>query len=569
MSAQYQRRVQMPWQNRALYYVDAIGELHYASNFYARMLQRLRIFPGIREDDDNVTPITEGTPVDLLNRIQDPGGGRTGILGMYGRLMFTTGEGYLFGRGIGQGREKWSFVWREELRFDDYGKVTHVLAPQVPYEEFDLSEARYEEIPDGSAVAYRFWNPHPRFSMWPDSPMRAVLEEAEELLILSRSVHATATSRLARAPLLCIPEEIAPAPPATVGDEDPLNDPFLRDCTQHLERAIEDPGSAGALAPYVLYAHSEWIDKIKPITLHNPETDYLERDLRLECIRRMARGLDLPPEVIEGMSDANHWAAWWISDDMWRSHGAPVAEQFCDDMSEAYLRPALEEAGYEDWENVVVGYDASAVVVNPDRSKDADQAWDRGAISNKAYRNAKNFVEDDAPSTEEHIEWLAIKKVAVGPDGRVVPDSGNDVNPGDEPGTPDGEPGPVSEGTNLPASAARFQGAAELALIRCRELAGSRLRSRKKSCPHCLDTVAHLPNALVASGLGRMGLEPLGAPEPRELVAGGTESFRSLLVTWGYDEQEAETMSSYVELHAARTLFHENPSVPDSFAAVA
>jgi hypothetical protein len=398
--------------------------------------------------------------------------------------------------------------------------------------------------------------------------MQSVLEEAEELLVLSRSVLATATSRLVRAPLLVIPEEIAPAPIRPEGDEDPLNDPFLRQFVAHLEAAIDDPASAASLSPYVLYGGSEWIDKIKPIWLHNTDTDYLERDLRTECMRRIARGLDLPPEVVEGMSDANHWAAWWISDDMWRSHGAPIAEQFCDDLSEAYLRPALEEADWPDWENTVVAFDASAVVVNPDRSKDADQAWDRGAIGYEAYRTAKNFAEDDGQTPEEHAEWLAIKKVAVGPDGKVVPDSGNDVNPGDEPGTPDGEAGDVSESTGLPASAAKFQGAAELALLRCRELAGSRIRSRRKSCPHCLDGVQHLPNQLVASGLGRAGLEPLGAPEPRELVAGGADSLKSLLLAWGRDEKDADTICGFIELHAARTLFQGNPSLPDSFHAV-
>ena len=437
----------MPWQNRALYYTDALGELHYASQFYSRMLQRVRIFPGNLTEDGKIEEITSGVPVEILNRVQDPGGGRTSLLGMYGKLMFITGEGYLFGRGLGDARERWSFVWREELRFDDTGKVTHVLAPQLPYEEFNLSDdSLYEPLPADSAVAYRMWTPHPRFSAWPDSPMHAILEEAEELLVLSRSVLATATSRLVRAPLLCIPEEIAPAPPADSGDEDPLNDPFLRDFTAHLERAIEDPALASSLAPYVLYAQAEWIDKIKPIQLHDTQTDYLERDLRTECVKRIARGLDLPPEVVEGMSSANHWAAWWISDDMWRSHGAPKAEQFCDDMSEAYLRPALAAENYDGWENVVVGYDASAVVVDPDRSKDADQAWDRGALSYDAYRNAKNFTSDDAPSDDEHQEWLAIKKVILAPDGTPLPDTGAGAgipaakaveegdNPGDQPG---------------------------------------------------------------------------------------------------------------------------------------
>lgn len=566
----------MPWQNRALFYTDAIGELHYASNFYSRMLQRLRIFPATLNKDGQIEEIKTGEPVDLLNKIQDPGGGRTSILGMYGKLMFITGEGYLFGEGVDDGPGRWSFVWREQLRFDDVGKVTHVLAPQLPYETLDFSEGQYEEIPVGSAEAYRMWTPHPRFSQWPDSPMHAILDESEELLVLSRSVLATATSRLVRAPLLCIPEEIAPPPPQTDGDEDPLNDPFLRQFTEHLERAIEDPAAAASLAPYVLYAHSEWIDKIKPIQLHNTETDYLERDLRTECIRRIARGLDLPPEVVEGMSDANHWAAWWISDDMWRSHGAPKAEQFCDDLSEAYLRPALKDIDFDGWEEIVVAYDASAVVVNPDRSKDADQAFDRGAISYTAYRQAKNFKEEDGQSEEEHLEWLATKKVILDEEGNPIPATGAGaglpteetiVNPGDDPGTPAGEPGAVSESTGLPASALKLQGAAEMALVRCRELAGARLRTFTSKCPHCLDEVKDVAPAMVASALGRAGLEPLGSPDPRALVAGGSDGLNDILCSWGYAPGEAKTICDLLEIHAARTLFQARPPVPEGLAA--
>lgn len=579
-NANYGVRLAMPWQNRALYYVDNIGELHYASQFYSRMLQRLRIYPGLRSDDDSVTPIETGPPVDQLNRVQDAGGGRTSLLGSYGKLMFITGEGFLLGKGMGGDEpEQWSFVWREELRFDENGKLTHVVAPQLPPDVLTLNETNYEPIDGDSVRAYRMWTPHPRFQAWADAPMRAVLEEAEELLILSRSVHATATSRLVRSMLLAMPEEISPPPPQADGDEDPKSDPFLEDFTKHLELAIQDPAVASSLAPYVIYAAAEWIDKIKPIKLHDYESDYLERDLRNETIARIVRGLDLPPEVVEGMSSANHWAAWWISDDMWRSHGAPVAEKFCDDLADCFLRPALRDLEYPDWQNVVVAYDASAVVVNPDRSKDADQAWDRGAIGYKAYLNAKNFKEEDSQNEKEHLEWLALKKVIIGPDGTPIPDTGagaglpaaeHIVNPGDDPGTPAGEPGPVSEGTNLPASAvtiARFQGAAELALLRCRELAGSRLRTRRDACPDCFgeDTLSK-PNALIAAALGQHGLLQLGNPDPRSLVAGGTDPFRQLLVSWGHPEDEVNVICDFLELHAARTLLTERPVVPDTLA---
>ena len=69
--------------------------------------------------------------------------------------------------------------------------------------------------------------------------------------------------------------------------------------------------------------------------------------MRKEAIDRMARGLDYPPEVLTGFSSANHWAAKQIFDDMWRSHGAAVADQFTGDINDAYLRPGLRDAGYQ------------------------------------------------------------------------------------------------------------------------------------------------------------------------------------------------------------------------------
>lgn len=42
----------MPWQDRALTYVDQIPELNYASRFYARMLRQLRLYPAILDEND-------------------------------------------------------------------------------------------------------------------------------------------------------------------------------------------------------------------------------------------------------------------------------------------------------------------------------------------------------------------------------------------------------------------------------------------------------------------------------------------------------------------------------------
>ena len=557
----YTRRQSLTWQQRALEYIDRIPELNYASRFYARMMKQLIIYPGILDSDGSVTPIENGPPVDALERIQDPGGGRSQLLGNYGRLMFVTGEGQLFGRNLNSDDERWAFVWNEELQFED-NKIIWKPRDGEQGQEFSTADA----------VSYRMWSPSPRRSGEADSPMRAALEIAEELLILTKAVRSTAVTRLTNG-LLVIPQEISPGAAEPEGDEDPLNNPFMADFIEHFSGQIENAGSAEATLPFLLEASSEFLPNIRHIPLHNPENDYLERDLRKEAVERMARGFDMPPEVLLGLSDANHWAARQILDDMWRSHGAPMAEQFCDDLNEAYLRPALREEGYGEWNSVVIGYDASQIVIRPDRADDALAVWNAGGIGYKALRTATNFSEDDAQTHEEQELWLALKmrEPSFVPADVVPPQRGPTPEPAIATPADQGPPEPGPAGVSRQESrtaAARVVGAAELSLIRCRELAGAKIRSYQKGCPECLQPADGKPNALVASLVGETTLKQLGTPEPLKLVQGGTDGFRTLLEGWEFSNAQAEALCEMVSVYAARTLFEQNPPpLPSGFEA--
>lgn len=572
----YIQRSGMPWQFRALSYYDSVPELHYAAQFYARMLTNVKLFPAILGDDlEHPTPIKTGLPVDLLNQVQDKGGGRTQILAQYGRLKFITGEGFLLSRMTDSGSESWSFVWRDEIRFSGR-EVTHVLAPGYPMVNYEMPpDNAYEAIDPSTAVAYRMWTPHPRFSGQADSPMRAVLDIAEELLILTKSVHATATSRLVKAGMLAIPSEIAPPPAEPVGDEDPLNDPFISDFTEHIAKQIQNPDAAEAVAPFVLWAAAEQIKEIRWINMHDSQSDYLERDLREEAVKRLGYGLDLPPEVLTGFATANHWTAWAIQDNLWNDHGKPQIKMFCNDLSEVFLRPLLEQAGYPDWDKVVIGYDATSVVVNPDRSDDANEAWDRGAISYAAYRRLKNIPEQDAQPVDEHAEWLETKivKVREGNPAAGVPaelPATDQPAAGDQKGPPVGGSDTVAKRNGRAASAftSAEEGAAQLALLRCRELAGIRLRRDAAKKPEAFERAQGMPNALVAVAIGHTNVAQLGVTELTNLTRGGADSFRTLLEKWGYSPAEAIALGEMVEVYAARTLFEEQlPALPAGFTA--
>lgn len=560
-----QKRLTADWQDQAFKYIYLVPELNYASRFYSRMLKKIKIFPAIRKADETLEPIKEGLPVDLLDRIQDPGGGRSAILGSYGRLMFVVGEGYLLGVDLKRDTERWQFVWSKELVFEDNGAITWKRT----------STSAGETYPASRAVAYRMWMPAPDESGAAESPMRAIMEVAEELVLLTRAVRATSVSRMVNG-MLKIPSELSFGSDVPGADDDPENNPFLRNLIDHITGAIENAGSAEAATPFFAEGAAEFLAELVWEKLHDPATDYMEKELRAEAITRCAWGLDLPPEVIKGMTEANHWTGRQITHDMWRSHGAPVAEQFCDDLCDGYLRPALREAKNEDgglaypnWDKVVIGFDDSEVVISPDRSEDADRAWDRGTIKMPDYLKLKG-ISIDAQADEETVQmFLALKlrnpdllPKKYLPDGWVTDaerqqqQRGPVAAPEDERDAEEGPPPPGPAGVSRRESRKlSLQGAATIALLRCREVAGARIRQQHKKVPEVLALTDGKPNALVASILGQERLMVLGTKEPIALVKDGTNLFLDYCHDTQVDETQAKALAQMIEVFAARTLY--------------
>ncbi len=529
------------------------------------MLKQLRVYPATLSPQEQLAEIKTGLPVEILNRVRDPSGGKSQLLQSYGRLMFITGEGLLFGRELETERERWSFVWNGEIEIETRGdgqvrKIIH-----------KLSGSQTREYGPGEAVVYRMWTPAPWRSYEAESPMLAGLGIAEELIALTKSVRATTVSRLTNG-LLFLPTEIAPPPAEGGSDEDPYNDPWSEDLLNHFETAIENPGTAAAAAPLVSWVMGEHIDKIKFIKLHDPSNDYMEKDLRAEAIDRLAYGMDMPPEALKGLGNSNHWASMQILGDMWKSHGAPVAQQFCDELASAYLQPALRDADYPNWEEVVIGYDEARVVVKPDRSDDADDAAKYGVVSRQGYRQMKNIPEDWAPSDDDEEWWLKIQgKLNQGkPGAPAVPSmngNGQDpaVNGPPEPG-PEGDSGRRTRVVTSSAESYEAMGAAMMALARCRELAGIRLWQKQRNCPECFERADGAPHALVASLVGPDVVGKLGW-EPLRLVRGGTDTFRDMMIYWDYTPKQAEAICEMIESFAARTLYDERlPQLPTGFA---
>jgi hypothetical protein len=551
------------WQNRALRYYNTCGEVNFCSKFYARMMARVRFFPAEMDDDGSLKAIESGRPVEILDRIQDPGGGRTRIQFNYGRLMFVTGEGALF---VTDGdNERWRFLWRDEVDTDDRGVTWR-------------KNAKGQRVERGTA--YRMWTPHPEHSERADSPLRAVLDIAEELNLLTAAVRSTAVSRML-AGMLLLPSEVSPPPLEPGKDDDPEQSPFLQMFITHTRAQIEDPGSAEAKIPFLLEAAYDYLDQVRWIQMHDPQSDYLERDLRIEAIKRLALGLDMPPEALEGFSNTNHWAAQQIQWDMWRTHGVPIADQFATDLSDMYLRPALAEENV-DAANITIGYDDSQVVISPDQTAVADQAMDRMAIGFEGYRKMKGIPEQYAPTEDEQRLVAGVKMrdpVVAGLEEEAPPVRGPQPGPNVSQEGQSNVPAQPTKGrvvSRQESMTAAIVGAAHLAIAQCRSKAGARLASQIRKppmhgegpCPECVQKIEDVPSSMVASALGAEMIRELSKRDPIALVADGTVDFRGILGEWGVRPNDAAVLCERIESHAARTLFDSAvPDLPPGFAA--
>lgn len=553
-----------PWQKQALDYYDTLGPIWYAGQFYSRAFSKLRLFPAFLDENGEPQETEDPKAREVLDRVQDPGGGRAKLLGTYGRLRFLIGEANLTCSFTGDPLEEvWEILSPEEIRPTDdgraYQRFTEPGASPIELRDFG------DDAPTKDSVrVYRLWRRHPRYSGWADSPMRAVLEDCEELATFTKTVRSRATSRLAGPGVLLIPDELSDVPLEAVGDEDAQEDPLLADLIEAMEAAIADPESPAAQVPITFRGAADYLDKVRLISFRDNREMFPEDVMRDAAIRRIAISLDFSPEVLTGLGDVNHWSGWVIDESSFKSHIQPVAQELVDDLTSAYFREACREAGVSNWERAVVGYDPAEVINHPDRSKDAKDLHDRLTISDATLRDAGGFDDTDAPDEDELNRRIAIKLGDV-----PVAVTGNATDGAEVPAEVDAGPPPEPVVASVAVSPHdRVLVAAELAVERARELAGSRLRTKANNlCPPCKELLVDVPQRLVAATLGQeRSAEVLSAGDERALVAGAFDGFVATLQRWGWDTNRAMMVAELVEQHAARTLWDDEPGpLPSGF----
>lgn len=485
------------WQALAWDFYDDIGELRFATNWLANALSRVNLIAAIppATQGDEPTPIDRDhcTPDQLraVELVEQIGGGPVGqgqIMAGIARQLTVPGVGYIYVEADDKDAYTgWCVVSNEEVR--DQNGVLQIT---------DAESGEWVDI-DPSDLLIKIWRSHPRKRHLPDSPVRAVLGPLAEIKLLSQRIAADARSRLAGNGLLVIPEE-AEFPPgqgnAETGED---GDEFIETLIQVTQIPISDQSSPAATTPLVIRVPGEFVDKIQHITFYSDFDASLD-GLRSSAVKRFALGMDMPPEVVLGLSDTNHWNVWKIADEAITLQIEPLAETGVQGLTLGYLQPALT-AEQIDPQTAIVWYDTTDLATRPDMTAAATEAHARLQISNEAYLNYIGADASDAPDDDEFVRRLLIGLATANP--QLAPmfllAAGFDIDfgpapaaePAPTPTTPapappapapadDAPPAPPADDTapaDDAALAAALVAAADGIVERAMERAGSRLRS--------------------------------------------------------------------------------------------
>jgi hypothetical protein len=408
----------MNWQHQAWNYRDLVGEMGSALRFRANALSKVGYIIAqvndledepIRIDAENCTldPAVAQAAQDALNRLPWRNGMSFG--GTVDTCFNVTGEAWLHGRTDPKTREE-TWVVRSTDEIQPVAGASALGVVEVPGRPAKPIDVKNDTL-------LRLWVPHPRFKALADAPMRWMLDVCEDIVLIGRELRAASRSRIAANGILFLPDSmhLARREPGS-NDSDAETDEFSAEFEAAVLAPIANEGDAGSVVPIVIRGDAEDIAAVQHITFDR-ETSPTLIDKLNNALKRMGETLDVPPTVVTGIQDTNHWNAYVIDAQTWSNHLEPGQRMIVDSATEAYLRPILAlpvtEGGYglspDQARTVQIWYDAGKVTENPNRSADAQAAYTAGVIGPKTLRRNMGFEESDAPTEDEQRMMLAFK----------------------------------------------------------------------------------------------------------------------------------------------------------------
>lgn len=385
------------WQQQCWYFYDIIGEYYYSMNWVGNLLSRAKL-----QVTKNGKPVKSGLADSAIRGLFGGPIAQKEMLRQLGVHLSVAGEGYIIGESQGDHPDKWIVV--SNLRLQKSGD-NYILDGETLK----------------SPLVLQVFRPHPLDPRLATSASRPVLPILSELEGMTKRVAADIDSRLMGAGIILFPSEVdfSAAPVVEDGPDGPVEVRAGVDGIQDMlisaaSTAIQNQESAAAKVPIAMTMAGDQIANVRHITFWS-EFDDKSIELRQEAIRRLALGLDMPPEALTGTGEMNHWNAWQLEEAAIKVHTEPLLQLICDALTTGYLWPFLEAEGISEDEARAysIGADTTELRLRPNRSKEAQELYDRGALSMETMLRENGFEPADGMEGEELKNWF-LRKVASG-----------------------------------------------------------------------------------------------------------------------------------------------------------
>lgn len=384
------------WQDAAWHFYNTIGEYAYAVNWVGNLLSRAKLY-ATKDDGDGPRKLPSSDPASqYLDALFLDQQGKATALQQIGVHYTVAGEAYIVGTD-GPDGDQWEVVAASRISQQN-GTWLVDLVPLT-----------------GNPFIMRIWRPHPVEKGCATSPSRAALPILSEIERLTMHVAAQVDSRLISAGIVFLPNEMTFAVIDEAGNViTGSSDLFVQTLQDVASRAIQNRDSASALVPIVISADGESLDKPNHMKFWS-DLDAQAIELRTEAIRRLALSMDMPPEILTGQGDSNHWSAWSIDESAIKSHTEPLLARIADDLAVGYLRSMLVQDGMlpEEARSYGIGVDTTEMRLRPNRSEEAMELYDRGVLNAATLVEETGFKVDNIQDSAEHKRWF-LDKVASG-----------------------------------------------------------------------------------------------------------------------------------------------------------
>lgn len=394
------------WQKEGWLHYDNCPEFWRGVEIGASNLSRARLI-GVEVDpmtgEPGVQPTDNPDVNDIMAQLFGGPTGQGQALAVLYRQLEVAGDSWTLATDDpDMDRAQWEVLATTEVTSGGSGRI---MVEQIDGTQRQV-DPQYE-------LLMRIWQPHPKRRGEANSATRSLLPVLRELAALSAMVSATVKSRLASAGILWIPQEIQlPKATTQVNDVTQIKSEssgaagWLDLLTEAMVAPIQDPDSASAVVPLVVTAPGDSIVKV----LHQEfgrDLDATIEPLREACIKRLAVGMNLPPAILMGLGDVNHWTAWAITEDYAKAYLAPKLQLIADAVTNFYLRPALRARGL-DPRTFAVYFDLDKLVPRQISVDNAQAAYDTGLLAEDDYLEALGFSSSQKATNQERARTLLI-----------------------------------------------------------------------------------------------------------------------------------------------------------------